>query len=95
MTESINKIICFAEVRIIELYIYSFRNNIACLTLSRPEHYLMTVCRTVHVNPERVHFCAYISAIILRVLFCILQKKLDILCSDCFVIHVFLHTLAQ
>lgn len=80
-------------MRIIELYIF-VRNNIVYLALSRPEHYLMTVSRIVHVNFERVHLCTYVSAIFfLRVLFCLLQEKLDILYSECFVIPVFLHTL--
>lgn len=80
-------------MRIIELYIF-VRNNIVYLALSRPEHYLMTVSRIVHVNLERVHLCTYVSAIFfLRVLFCLLQEKLDILYSECFVIPVFLHTL--
>lgn len=58
------------------------------LALSTPEHYLMTVSRIVHVNLERVHLGTYVSAI-----FCLLQEKLDILYSECFVIPVFLHTL--
>lgn len=49
-------------MRIIELYIF-VRNNIVYLALSRPEHYLMTVSRIVHVNLERVHLGTYVSAI--------------------------------
>lgn len=72
---------------------YFLIETTVCLTLSRPEHYLMTVNRIVHVNLERVHLCTYVSAIILRVLFCILQKKKWhplqwMLCHSCFPAYI-------